>query len=61
MVCTICELDWNAFQGDFGRSYTFNVPVANLIGERALNTLWLSLVSVFLLYLIAIPLGVISW
>ncbi|MEK3952782.1 peptide/nickel transport system permease protein [Psychrobacillus psychrotolerans] len=50
----------NAFQGDFGRSYTFNVPVADLIGERALNTLWLSLLSVFLLYLIAIPLGVIA-
>ncbi|MFJ7825201.1 oligopeptide ABC transporter permease [Psychrobacillus sp. NPDC096623] len=50
----------NAFQGDFGRSYTFNVPVANLIGDRALNTLWLSLLSVFLLYIIAIPLGVIS-
>ncbi|QUG40853.1 ABC transporter permease [Psychrobacillus sp. INOP01] len=50
----------NAFQGDFGRSYTFNVPVSNLIGDRALNTLWLSLLSVFLLYLIAIPLGVLS-
>ncbi|WP_419961401.1 oligopeptide ABC transporter permease [Psychrobacillus sp. BM2] len=50
----------NAFQGDFGRSYTFNVPVSNLIGDRALNTLWLSLLSFFLLYLIAIPLGVLS-
>lgn len=50
----------NAFQGDFGRSYTFNVPVADLIGDRALNTLWLSLLSFFLLYLIAIPLGVIA-
>jgi len=50
----------NAFQGDFGRSYTFNVPVADLIGERAKNTLWLSLLSVFLLYLIAIPLGVLA-
>ncbi|SDM45496.1 peptide/nickel transport system permease protein [Psychrobacillus sp. OK028] len=50
----------NAFQGDFGRSYTFNVPVSNLIGDRALNTLWLSLLSVFLLYLIAIPLGVLA-
>ena len=50
----------NAFQGDFGRSYTFNVPVADLIGDRAKNTLWLSLLSVFLLYLIAIPLGVIA-
>ena len=50
----------NAFQGDFGRSYTFNVPVSNLIGDRALNTLWLALLSTFLLYLIAIPLGVLA-
>ncbi|MEK3978337.1 oligopeptide ABC transporter permease [Psychrobacillus sp. FSL K6-2836] len=50
----------NAFQGDFGRSYTFNVPVSNLIAGRAINTLWLSLLSVFLLYLLAIPLGVLA-
>ncbi|OZS79107.1 peptide ABC transporter permease [Tetzosporium hominis] len=55
-------INWigNAFQGDFGRSYTFNQPVSNLIGERALNTFWLSLLSVALLYLIAIPLGVLA-
>lgn len=50
----------NAFQGDFGRSYTFNVPVSDLIAGRAINTLWLSLLSVFLLYLLAIPLGVLA-
>lgn len=50
----------NSIQGDFGRSYTFNVPVADLIGKRAMDTLWLSLLSVFLLYLIAIPLGIIA-
>lgn len=55
-------LNWmgNAFQGDFGRSYTFNVPVSQLIGDRALNTFWLSLLSVALLYLLAIPLGVLA-
>ncbi|WP_342526012.1 oligopeptide ABC transporter permease [Chryseomicrobium sp. FSL W7-1435] len=55
-------LNWmgNAFQGDFGRSYTFNQPVSDLIGQRALNTFWLSLVSVGLLYLLAIPLGVLA-
>ncbi len=49
-----------AFQGDFGKSYTYKVAVADLIGDRALNTLWLALLSVFLLYLIAIPLGVLA-
>lgn len=50
----------NAFQGDFGKSYTYKVQVADLIGDRAMNTLWLSLLSALLLYLIAIPLGVLA-
>lgn len=50
----------NAFQGDFGLSYTFKRDVGVLIGERALNTFWLSLVSVIMLYAIAIPLGVLA-
>ncbi|MGE7923766.1 oligopeptide ABC transporter permease [Viridibacillus arvi] len=50
----------NAFQGDFGDSYTFKVAVSSLIGERALNTFWLSLLSVVLLYAIAIPLGILA-
>lgn len=50
----------NAFQGDFGESYSFKVKVATLIGERGLNTLWLSLLSVTLVYALAIPLGVLA-
>ncbi|MGG0656396.1 oligopeptide ABC transporter permease [Rummeliibacillus pycnus] len=50
----------NAFHGDFGDSYSFKVSVASLIGERGLNTLWLSLLSVILVYVIAIPLGVLA-
>lgn len=50
----------NAVQGDFGKSYTYKVPVADLIGNRAMNTFWLSLLSAVLLYLIAIPLGVLA-
>lgn len=54
--------DWivNAVQGDLGKSYTYQIKVSTLIGERALNTFWLSLVSVVLLYLLAIPLGVLA-
>ncbi|SOC35056.1 oligopeptide ABC transporter permease [Ureibacillus acetophenoni] len=50
----------NLVQGDLGKSYTFQRSVGDLIGEKALNTLWLSLVSVILLYLIAIPLGILA-
>lgn len=49
-----------AAHGDFGMSYTFKRDVASLIGERALNTFWLSFLSVILLYLIAIPLGILA-
>lgn len=50
----------NAVQGDFGQSYTHKKPVASLIGDRGMNTLALSLVSVILVYIIAIPLGIIA-
>ena len=50
----------NAFQGDFGKSFTFKRKVSDIIGESALNTFWLSLLSVILLYIIAIPLGILA-
>ena len=50
----------NAAQGEFGTSYTYKRDVADLIGERAINTFWLSLLTTFLLYLIAVPLGVLA-
>ncbi|MFJ7738498.1 oligopeptide ABC transporter permease [Lysinibacillus sp. NPDC097287] len=50
----------NALQGDFGQSYTYKIAVSTLIGERGLNTFWLSLLSVILVYLLAIPLGVLA-
>ena len=50
----------NAAQGEFGQSYTYKKPVADLIGDRGMNTLLLSLLSVILIYLIAIPLGVLA-
>lgn len=50
----------NVFHGDWGISYQFKSPVISLIASRAANTLWLSLVTVILSYLLAIPLGVIA-
>lgn len=43
--------------GDFGLSYVTGKSVSTLIGERIFNTLNLSLLTAFLTYLIAIPLG----
>ncbi|RRD41029.1 ABC transporter permease [Leptotrichia sp. OH3620_COT-345] len=50
----------NAFQGNFGMSYAYKIPVKTLIGQRANNTFILSLVSVILMYSIAVPLGVLA-
>ncbi|AZK45604.1 oligopeptide ABC transporter permease [Paenibacillus lentus] len=54
--------DWitRAVQGDLGQSFRFKLPVADLIGQRITNTIWLSLVTLILTYIIAIPLGIIS-
>ncbi len=55
-------IDWikGVVQGDFGQSFRFKMPVSDLIGGRMINTLWLSLATLILTYLIAIPLGIIS-
>jgi len=50
----------NAVQGDFGRSTSFQAPVTTIIGERATNTFFLSLFTLILMYMIAIPLGIIA-
>ncbi|WP_025728076.1 oligopeptide ABC transporter permease [Atopobacter phocae] len=50
----------NAVKGDFGTSYTYHLPVTKLIGNRMINTLWLSLLTLILTYLIALPLGLIA-
>lgn len=54
--------DWitKAVQGDFGQSFRFKMPVSDLIGQRMMNTVWLSIVTLILTYLIAIPLGITS-
>lgn len=54
--------DWivNMFQGDFGRSIFHQRPVLDVIGDRMWNTIWLSLLSAIFIYLIGLPLGLIS-
>lgn len=55
-------INWvkNAIQGDLGKSYTQNLPVTRVIGERVGNTFYLSLLTVVIMYAIAIPLGIIA-
>ena len=47
-------------RGDFGVSYTYGVPVAELIGARALVSLPLALLAIVLSTALAIPAGVVA-
>lgn len=49
----------NIFKGDFGTSYRFNTKVSSIISESAAVTLSLSLFTIILTVLIAIPLGIL--
>jgi len=56
-------LNWvsSALQGDFGTSMAHpGRPVTAVIGENMMNTVRLSIVTTILLYLMAIPLGIIA-
>ena len=48
------------FSGDFGRSFQYNKPVLDLLKERLPLTLILSLMTIILTYLLAIPIGIFS-
>ncbi|MDW0116608.1 ABC transporter permease [Sporosarcina thermotolerans] len=49
-----------AVKGDFGQSYTHQQPVTTLIAGRVENTVLLSLFTAIMIYLVAIPLGIIA-
>ncbi len=46
--------------GDFGESFLYNVPVANVIGSRFWLTMALATGALLLTYAIAIPIGIFS-
>ncbi|MCH9051545.1 MAG: ABC transporter permease [Proteobacteria bacterium] len=54
--------DWvgGVVQGDFGFSWEYRRPVADVIGERLPLTLMLAFTTLLFTYLIAIPIGIYS-
>jgi peptide/nickel transport system permease protein len=46
--------------GDLGYSRTYRIPVADLMGPRLLNTFILSILSIIVSLIVAIPLGVFT-
>ncbi|WP_153731147.1 oligopeptide ABC transporter permease [Sporosarcina obsidiansis] len=50
----------DAIQGDFGQSFVHKQPVTQLLAGRIGNTIWLSVATLVVTYVIAIPLGMIA-
>ena len=50
----------NCLKGDFGKSYSLNKPVVTLLAARLWPTLKLTLMSMLLMLIVAVPLGVLS-
>ncbi|MDZ4764514.1 MAG: ABC transporter permease [Chloroflexota bacterium] len=50
----------NLAQGDFGRSFLYNQPVAALIGERVLLTVIISGITLVFSWALAFPIGIYS-
>ncbi len=48
------------FEGDLGFSFSFNKPVREVIGERILLTMVISLITMLFTYAVAIPIGIYS-
>ena len=51
---------WNFLHGDFGESFEYERPVREMLGERVTMTIILSLASLIVVWVLAIPLGVFS-
>jgi len=51
---------WGVLQGDFGMSFQWNKPVRELIGERLLLTVVLSLSTLLFTWAVALPVGIYS-
>jgi peptide/nickel transport system permease protein len=50
---------WNIVsKGDFGQSFTWNMPVARLLIERVPITIFIGFISLFFQFVVGIPIGV---
>lgn len=56
----LTEWSFGVLKGDFGDSIFFGRSVAELMLQRAMPTLWLSLLAMFFALSLALPLGIIA-
>ena len=48
------------FQGDFGYSFEYNLPVTEVVGDRLFLTILISVVTIIFTWMIAFPIGIYS-
>jgi len=51
---------WNLLHGNFGYSWEWQQPVENVIGDRLLLTAIISLMTTVFVYMVSIPIGILS-
>ena len=51
---------WGFLQGDLGYSFEYELPVADVVGDRMLLTVIVSLVTIIFTWMIAFPIGIYS-
>lgn len=51
---------WNFLHGDFGESFEYERPVSDMLGQRINMTIILSIATLLVVWMLAIPLGVYS-
>ncbi|WP_054026282.1 ABC transporter permease [Bacillus sp. FJAT-28004] len=47
-------------EGDLGRSFQWNLPVSEVLGDRLLLTMVISVISLIFVWIVAIPIGIYS-
>lgn len=51
---------WGLLQGDMGYSFEYNLPVADVIGDRLFLSFVVSISTILFIYVVAFPIGVYS-
>jgi peptide/nickel transport system permease protein len=51
---------WNSLHGDFGRSFEWGKPVSEVIGDRLVLTVVISLAALLFTWVVALPVGIYS-
>lgn len=54
------EWVWGMLHGDFGYSFEYRLPVADVVGDRIILTIVVSLATIIFTWLVAFPIGIYS-